>query len=61
MALPASTANWHWKNKGVTGWGKEWFENNLTTIIITEGDSTVGVESVTGFEGDVEMGMRKSK
>jgi len=61
MAL--STANWHWKNKNVTGWGREWFERELTTITITgdaEGEQ-VSVSQVTTVEGDIELGQRKSK
>ncbi|KAJ7244137.1 activator of Hsp90 ATPase [Mycena haematopus] len=66
MALPAplapSTANWHWKNKNVTRWGKEWFERELTSISISgEGTEVVGISSVTDVDGDVELGQRKSK
>lgn len=63
MALPPTTANWHWKNKTVTRWGREWFERELTTITVTgdtEGE-VVSVASVTDFDGDVELGQRKSK
>ncbi|KAF9469372.1 activator of Hsp90 ATPase [Collybia nuda] len=63
MALPPSTANWHWKNKNVTNWGKEWFERELVTISITgdkEGE-VVSISSVTDVDGDVELGQRKSK
>ena len=63
MALPPSTANWHWKNKNVNRWAKEWFERELTTISITgdkEGE-VVSVSSVTDVDGDVELGQRKSK
>jgi len=63
MALPLSTANWHWKNKNVTRWGQEWFKRELTTITIV-GDSeseVVSVSEVTAVEGDVELGQRKSK
>ena len=62
MAIPASTANWHWKSKAVTPWAKSWFESELPTIILTTADNvTIGVSSVTDVEGDVELGMRKSK
>ncbi|CAK5282368.1 unnamed protein product [Mycena citricolor] len=60
--LPSSTANWHWKNKNVTRWGKEWFESELTTINIAgKGSQVVSISSVTDFDGDVELGQRKSK
>jgi activator of HSP90 ATPase len=61
--LPPSTANWHWKNKNVTRWGRDWFERELTAIIITgesEGEQ-VSVSKVTTVEGDIELGQRKSK
>lgn len=63
MALPPSTANWHWKNKNVTNWGKEWFERELVTIRIAgenEGE-VVSISSVTEVDGDIELGQRKSK
>ncbi|KAG6861540.1 hypothetical protein C0995_015273 [Termitomyces sp. Mi166 len=63
MALPPSTANWHWKNKNVTRWGTEWFEHELVTISV-KGDNeneVVSVSKVTEVDGDVELGQRKSK
>ncbi|CAA7270945.1 unnamed protein product [Cyclocybe aegerita] len=61
--LPASTANWHWKNKNITRWGTEWFEHELTTITVTgeqEGE-VVSVSQVKEVDGDIELGQRKSK
>ncbi|KAJ2930691.1 hypothetical protein H1R20_g6402, partial [Candolleomyces eurysporus] len=63
MALPPSTANWHWKNKNVTPWAKDWLKRELTTLSVTgdkEGES-VSISEVTSVEGDVELGQRKSK
>ncbi|KAF8077663.1 activator of Hsp90 ATPase [Lyophyllum atratum] len=63
MALPPSTANWHWKNKNVTRWGTEWFERELPTITV-KGDKegeVVTISQVTEVEGDMELGQRKSK
>ena len=57
-----STANWHWKNKTVTPWAKEWFERELVTIQIEGSDgAVVSVEHVISVDGDVELGRRKSK
>jgi activator of HSP90 ATPase len=57
-----STANWHWKNKTVTPWAKEWFERELVTIKVEGSDGAVVlVEHVTEVDGDVELGRRKSK
>lgn len=63
MALPSSTANWHWKNKNVTGWGRDWFMRELVKVSVS-GDSEqqkAGISNVTLVEGDVELGQRKSK
>ncbi|KAI9068590.1 hypothetical protein FKP32DRAFT_1587565 [Trametes sanguinea] len=60
--LPPSTANWHWKNKTVTPWAKQWFERELTTVRVSgEGTEEVGIERVVEVDGDVELGQRKSK
>lgn len=60
MTLPPSTANWHWKNKNVTKWG-----NRELTSVTAKDDGVSGEElSITKlyeFEGDVELGQRKSK
>jgi activator of HSP90 ATPase len=57
-----STANWHWKNKTVTPWAKEWFESELVTIQVEGSDgAVVSVERVISVDGDVEVGRRKSK
>ncbi|QRV72741.1 activator of 90 kDa heat shock protein ATPase [Ceratobasidium sp. AG-Ba] len=61
MSMPASTANWHWKNKNVTPWAKTWFETELTTLSHTEDGSEVKFTQVTEVDGDCELGQRKSK
>jgi len=60
--MPTSTANWHWKNKTVTPWARAWFERELTAVEVSgDGEEKVGVQKLTDFEGDVELGQRKSK
>ncbi|KLO14682.1 hypothetical protein SCHPADRAFT_903089 [Schizopora paradoxa] len=60
--MPASTANWHWKEKNITPWGKDWFERELVTVTVKgDGEEVVSISSVTDFEGDVEVKQRKSK
>ena len=59
--MPASTANWHWKNKNVTTWAKTWFERELPLISIKEGEDEVAISEVVQVDGDVELGQRKSK
>ncbi|KAG1782312.1 activator of Hsp90 ATPase [Suillus placidus] len=61
MVMPASTANWHWKNKNVTSWAKEWFQRELTAIVIEGTEGNIAISSVRIEEGDVELGQRKSK
>ncbi|KAG1792208.1 activator of Hsp90 ATPase [Suillus plorans] len=61
MVMPSSTANWHWKNKNVTSWAKEWFERELTAIVIEGTEGNVTISSVRIEDGDVELGQRKSK
>ncbi|KAI9466076.1 activator of Hsp90 ATPase [Lactarius psammicola] len=57
-----STANWHWKNKTVTPWAKEWFGRELVTVQVQGSDgAVVSVERVVEVDGDVELGRRKSK
>ena len=60
--MASSTANWHWKNKTVTTWAKQWFDRELTSVIVNgEGTEVVAIERVVEVDGDVELGQRKSK
>lgn len=60
--MPASTANWHWKNKNVTSWAKGWFERELTTVSVKgDGEEEVSISEVVDVDGDAELGQRKSK
>jgi len=66
MSIPQpmsqTTANWHWKNKNIGPWAKQWFQRELTAITITgDGDESVQITDVTEVDGDVELGQRKSK
>lgn len=57
-----STANWHWKNKNIGPWARQWFQRELTAISITgDGEESVQISDVTEVDGDVELGQRKSK
>jgi len=57
-----TTANWHWKNKNIGSWAKQWFQHELTAITISgDGDESIRVVEVTEVDGDVEVGQRKSK
>lgn len=62
MALPPSTANWHWKTKYVTPWAQTWFQQELTRLRVTGKDTEeASITKVTEVDGDIELGQRKSK
>ena len=53
--------NWHWVNKDVSGWAKQWFTDNVCTIEAEDGDVTAKVTEVTSMDGDVDVSQRKGK
>ncbi|KAL2021693.1 hypothetical protein VTK56DRAFT_6785 [Thermocarpiscus australiensis] len=53
--------NWHWVNKDVSSWTKQWFEENLTKLETKEGDVTAKISRVISMYGDVEVAQRKGK
>jgi len=53
--------NWHWVNKDVSAWAKQWFEDNLTTIEAEDGDVTAKISKVVSMDGDVDVSQRKGK
>ena len=66
MSIPQpmshTTANWHWKNKDIGPWARQWFQRELTAITIAgDGEESVQIADVTEVDGDVELGQRKSK
>lgn len=49
-------------HKNITGWGKQWFERELSTVEVQgEGEEVVQISEVTEVDGDIELGQRKSK
>ena len=53
--------NWHWVNKDVTTWTKEYLEKDLTGIKAeTDGASAI-VSKLLSQEGDCEVAQRKGK
>lgn len=53
--------NWHWVNKDASGWAREWFESNLTTLEAKEGDVTAKISKIVSSDGDVDVSQRKGK
>lgn len=53
--------NWHWVNKDVSDWAKEYLEKNLTGISAEEGEVSAKVSKLVSMEGDVDVSQRKGK
>ena len=53
--------NWHWVNKDVAPWAKDYLETNLKGLSAEEGDVSVTVDKVLSMDGDVDVSQRKGK
>lgn len=53
--------NWHWVNKDVSQWTRQWFEDNLQKVEAKEGDVEVKISKVQSMDGDVDVSQRKGK
>lgn len=53
--------NWHWVNKDVSPWAKEYLEKNLTAVSATEGDVSAKISKIMSMDGDVDVSQRKGK
>lgn len=53
--------NWHWVNKDVREWAKEYLEKSLIGISAEQGDVTAKVSKVLSMDGDVDVSQRKGK
>ncbi|KAK1755627.1 hypothetical protein QBC47DRAFT_380806 [Echria macrotheca] len=53
--------NWHWVQKDVSQWTKQWLEENLTKIEAEEGGVSAKVNKVISMDGDVDVAQRKGK
>lgn len=53
--------NWHWVNKDVAPWAREYLEKNLTTISAKEGDVSAKLSKIVSMDGDVDVSQRKGK
>ena len=53
--------NWHWVNKDVSEWAKEYLEKNLTSISAEEDSVSARVAKVISMDGDVDVSQRKGK
>ena len=53
--------NWHWVNKDVSEWAREYLQTNLAGISAEAGDVSAKVTKVNSMEGDVDVSQRKGK
>ncbi|PFH62397.1 hypothetical protein XA68_13836 [Ophiocordyceps unilateralis] len=53
--------NWHWVNKDVSQWTRQWLEQNLTTLNVRDGDVEARITGVQSMDGDVDVSQRKGK
>lgn len=53
--------NWHWVNKDVAPWAREYLEKSLTVISAEEGDVAARVSKIVSMDGDVDVSQRKGK
>ncbi|KAJ4393129.1 Co-chaperone [Gnomoniopsis smithogilvyi] len=53
--------NWHWVNKDVSAWARQWFDDNLTKIEARDGETSAKISKVVSSDGDVDVSQRKGK
>ncbi|KAK0891515.1 Co-chaperone [Friedmanniomyces endolithicus] len=54
--------NWHWVNKDVSGWAKDWLSSELVGIRASKSDGTSAeISKVLSMDGDVDVSQRKGK
>lgn len=53
--------NWHWVNKDVSPWAKDWLEKELIGVEAEEDGTKVKIDSISSMDGDVDVNQRKGK
>ena len=53
--------NWHWVNKDVSGWAKDFLAQEVVGVSAEEGDTSAKVDSIMSMDGDVDVSQRKGK
>ncbi|KAF2449113.1 hypothetical protein P171DRAFT_350920 [Karstenula rhodostoma CBS 690.94] len=53
--------NWHWVNKDVSPWAKDFLTNEVLQISAEEDGVSVKVDSLMSMDGDVDVSQRKGK
>ena len=53
--------NWHWVNKDVKEWAREYLEASLVGTSAKEGEVSAKVSKIMSLEGDADVSQRKGK
>lgn len=53
--------NWHWVNKDVREWARQYLEQNLIGTSAEHGDVSANVSKILSMDGDVDVSQRKGK
>lgn len=53
--------NWHWVDKNVLSWTKEWIEEQATKASVEDGEVKAKINKLTKIEGFAEVSQRKNK
>jgi activator of HSP90 ATPase len=53
--------NWHWVNKDVSPWARDWLEKALIGLEVEDNGVTAKIDSIASMEGDVDVSQRKGK
>lgn len=53
--------NWHWVNKDVSGWAREYLDTELAQISAEQDGVTAKIDKVVSMDGDVDVSQRKGK
>lgn len=53
--------NWHWVNKDVREWARQYLEKSLVGTSAEQGDVSATVSKIISMDGDVDVSQRKGK
>lgn len=53
--------NWHWVNKDVSGWTREYLDKELLQISAEQDGVTAKIDKIASMDGDVDVSQRKGK
>lgn len=53
--------NWHWVNKDVAPWAKQWLESQVTNVSAEEENVSAKISKLVSMDGDVDVSQRKGK